>query len=157
MKSQLSFAASEYAGKKKATRRERFLGEMEKVVPWGKLIELIGPYYPKGERGRPTRTPSDLPLSPSIPSLFQSPSPAPSPPSQHSHPRPLCSANGYGGVSTSLQSSCSPPESPLHNPLPSAQKPRFIPNLCDFVPNIASLYKASSPLLDMFTPNSKML
>ncbi|HEY5259562.1 MAG TPA: IS5 family transposase [Rhabdochlamydiaceae bacterium] len=53
MKSQLSFAASEYAGKKKATRREKFLGEMEKVVPWGKLIELIEPYYPNGERGRP--------------------------------------------------------------------------------------------------------
>jgi IS5 family transposase len=53
MKSQLSFAASEYAGKKKATRREKFLWEMEKVVPWGKLIELIEPYYPNGERGRP--------------------------------------------------------------------------------------------------------
>lgn len=53
MKSQLSFAASEYAEKKKATRREKFLWEMEKVVPWGKLIELIEPYYPNGERGRP--------------------------------------------------------------------------------------------------------
>jgi transposase, IS5 family len=53
MNKQMSFAASEYAGKKKATRRERFLGEMEKVVPWGKLIGLIEPYYPKGERGRP--------------------------------------------------------------------------------------------------------
>ena len=53
MNNQLSFSASEYAGKKKATRRERFLGEMEKVVPWGRLIALIEPCYPKGERGRP--------------------------------------------------------------------------------------------------------
>lgn len=53
MNKQLSFSASEYAGKKKATRRERFLGEMEGVVPWGKLIALIEPCYPKGERGRP--------------------------------------------------------------------------------------------------------
>jgi IS5 family transposase len=35
MNKQLSFSASEDAGKKKATRRERFFGEMEKVVPWG--------------------------------------------------------------------------------------------------------------------------
>lgn len=53
MNKQLSFSASEYAGKKKSTRRERFLAEMEKVVPWGRLIGLIEPCYPKGERGRP--------------------------------------------------------------------------------------------------------
>jgi len=48
MNNQLSFSASEYARKKKATRRESFLGEMEKVVPWGRLIALIEPCYPKG-------------------------------------------------------------------------------------------------------------
>ena len=53
MKQQLSFAHSEYAGKKKVTRRERFLGEMEKVVPWARLCAVIEPHYPKGERGRP--------------------------------------------------------------------------------------------------------
>lgn len=53
MKSQLSFAQSEYAGKKKQTRRERFLGEMEGVVPWARLVGLIEPHYPKGQRGRP--------------------------------------------------------------------------------------------------------
>ena len=53
MNKQLSFSASEYAGKKKATRRERVLGEMEKVVSWGRLIALIEPCYPKEERGRP--------------------------------------------------------------------------------------------------------
>jgi len=53
MKQQLSFAHCEYAGKKKVTRRERFLGEMEKVVPWARLCAVIEPHYPKGKRGRP--------------------------------------------------------------------------------------------------------
>jgi IS5 family transposase len=52
MEQQMSFAQSEYAMKKKVTRRERFLGEMEQVVPWERLIEVIKPHYPKGERGR---------------------------------------------------------------------------------------------------------
>src|SRR5215207_5150903 len=49
----MSFAQSEYAGKKKVTRRERFLGEMELVVPWARLCAVIDPHYPRGERGRP--------------------------------------------------------------------------------------------------------
>jgi IS5 family transposase len=53
MEKQMSFAQREYAGKKKVTRRERFLGEMEKVVPWARLCGVIAPHYPKGERGRP--------------------------------------------------------------------------------------------------------
>jgi IS5 family transposase len=53
MENQLSFAHAEYAGKKKTTRRERFLGEMERVVPWARLVALIEPHYPSGLRGRP--------------------------------------------------------------------------------------------------------
>lgn len=53
MEKQMSFAQSEYAGKKKVTRRERFLGQMEKVVPWVRLCAVIEPHYPKGARGRP--------------------------------------------------------------------------------------------------------
>jgi IS5 family transposase len=53
MKQQMSFAQSEYAGKKKVTRRERFLGEMEQVVPWARLCAVIEPHYPQGRRGRP--------------------------------------------------------------------------------------------------------
>ncbi len=53
MKQQMSFAQSEYAGKKKVTRRERFLGEMERVVPWVRLCAVIEPHYPQGRRGRP--------------------------------------------------------------------------------------------------------
>lgn len=52
--SQVSFAQAEYEQKKKRTRRERFLDEMEQVVPWSRLMEVIAPYYPKsGKRGRP--------------------------------------------------------------------------------------------------------
>ena len=52
--SQVSFAQAEYAKKKKQTRREIFLGKMELVVPWVRLMEVIEPHYPKGGgRGRP--------------------------------------------------------------------------------------------------------
>ena len=53
MEKQLSFAHAEYAGKKKVTRRERFLAEMERTVPWARLVALIEPHYPNGKRGRP--------------------------------------------------------------------------------------------------------
>ncbi|NAW23534.1 transposase, partial [Salmonella sp. gx-f9] len=53
MKKQTSFSEAEYAGKKRVTKRERFLAEMEKVVPWTRLVAAVEPHYPKGERGRP--------------------------------------------------------------------------------------------------------
>src|SRR4051794_5235818 len=53
MQLQGSFSQAEYAGKKKQTRRDRFLAEMEAVVPWARLVERLRPFYPKGERGRP--------------------------------------------------------------------------------------------------------
>jgi transposase, IS5 family len=53
MQLQGSFSQAEYAGKKKQTRRDKFLAEMEQVVPWARLVERLRPFYPKGERGRP--------------------------------------------------------------------------------------------------------
>ena len=50
---QPSFAQAEFADKKKTTRREKFLARMEEVIPWTKLLAVIEPFYPKGERGRP--------------------------------------------------------------------------------------------------------
>ena len=50
--SQISFSDAEYAGKRKKTRREVFLDEMELVVPWKALLELIEPLYPVAGRGR---------------------------------------------------------------------------------------------------------
>ena len=49
---QTTFAALNYAAKKKQTRREKFLDEMERVVPWAELEAVIEPHYPKaGRRG----------------------------------------------------------------------------------------------------------
>jgi hypothetical protein len=49
---QTTFASLAYSGKKKRTRREKFLSEMEAVVPWSRLTGLIEPHYPKaGPKG----------------------------------------------------------------------------------------------------------
>jgi IS5 family transposase len=45
--------------KKKRTRREKFLAEMERVVPWAKLIAVIEPLYPTS--GRVGRQPMGVP------------------------------------------------------------------------------------------------
>jgi IS5 family transposase len=37
----------------KRTRKREFLDEMNRVVPWAALVELIEPHYPKGKTGRP--------------------------------------------------------------------------------------------------------
>ena len=50
--SQISFADAEQAGKRKKTRREIFLAEMELVVPWKALLKVIEPHYPVAGRGR---------------------------------------------------------------------------------------------------------
>jgi IS5 family transposase len=50
--SQISFSDAEYAGKRKKTRREVFLEEMEQVVPWKALLKVIEPHYPVAGRGR---------------------------------------------------------------------------------------------------------
>jgi transposase, IS5 family len=46
-------APAEFAAKKKVTRREKFLARMETLIPWPQQLAVIGPFYPKGERGRP--------------------------------------------------------------------------------------------------------
>jgi IS5 family transposase len=48
----MSFGDAEYRGKRKQTRREVFLAEMEHVVPWDSLLGLIEPFYPVAGRGR---------------------------------------------------------------------------------------------------------
>jgi IS5 family transposase len=54
---QISFSEVEFEGKKRTTRREVFLSEMEKVTPWVEVLEVIAPHYPKGKRGRPCYVP----------------------------------------------------------------------------------------------------
>ena len=53
MTQQMSFTHAEFAAKKKITRRETFLARMEEVIPWARLLAVIEPVYPKGQRGRP--------------------------------------------------------------------------------------------------------
>lgn len=53
MGSQRTFAGLAWGDKKKVTRRERFLAEMNAVIPWAELVALIAPHYPKPQRGRP--------------------------------------------------------------------------------------------------------
>ena len=51
---QTTFSELEYVGKKKRTRRDRFLATIEEVMPWADLVAVIESHYPKGEgRGRP--------------------------------------------------------------------------------------------------------
>jgi len=50
---QTTFASLAWNAKGRTTRRERFLGEMNAVVPWPRLTALIEPHYPKGGSGRP--------------------------------------------------------------------------------------------------------
>jgi transposase, IS5 family len=48
----VSFASLAYENKKKKTRREKFLEEMDKVIPWNDLLEEIKRYYPRVGNGR---------------------------------------------------------------------------------------------------------
>jgi IS5 family transposase len=52
MGNQRTFASMTWNSKGRITRRERFLGEMDAVIPWSRLIRLIEPHYPKAGNGR---------------------------------------------------------------------------------------------------------
>src|SRR6202162_520432 len=48
---QTTFASVAWEKKGKVTRRERFLAEMDAVIPWSRLLALIEPHYPKAGNG----------------------------------------------------------------------------------------------------------
>jgi len=48
---QRTFASAAWEKKGKVTRRERFLAEMDAVIPWTRLLALIEPHYPKAGNG----------------------------------------------------------------------------------------------------------
>jgi len=52
MSEQGTFASIAWNQKGRVTRREQFLAEMDAVIPWGELVELIEPHYAKAGRGR---------------------------------------------------------------------------------------------------------
>lgn len=47
-----SFASLAYDNRKKRTRREKFLAEMDQVIPWTELLKIIRRHYPKAGNGR---------------------------------------------------------------------------------------------------------
>ena len=49
----MTSAPVESESRKRITRREHFLMEMEQLMPWSDLLKVVEPHYPKGERGRP--------------------------------------------------------------------------------------------------------
>ena len=48
---QLTFGDADFASKGKKTRKERFLAEMEEIVPRQALIRMIAPFYPERAMG----------------------------------------------------------------------------------------------------------
>jgi len=50
---QISFATVSFNRYGKTTKRAAFLAEMNRIVPWQKLCDVVAPHYPKGEAGRP--------------------------------------------------------------------------------------------------------
>ncbi len=52
MGKQQTFAGLAWKGKGKVTRREQFLGEMNVIIPWARLLKVIEPHYPKAGKGR---------------------------------------------------------------------------------------------------------
>jgi IS5 family transposase len=53
MSEQRTFASLAWSQKGKQTRRERFLAEMDAVIPWKRVLGLIEPHYPNATVGRP--------------------------------------------------------------------------------------------------------
>jgi transposase, IS5 family len=52
MANQQTFAGLAWKNKGRVTRRERFLAEMDAIIPWKCLMVLIEPHYPKAGKGR---------------------------------------------------------------------------------------------------------
>jgi transposase, IS5 family len=50
---QLTLATGTFEPYRKQTRREKFLAEMDRAVPWKELCAAIEPVYPKAGNGRP--------------------------------------------------------------------------------------------------------
>ena len=49
---QPTFSDLEYRNKKRKTRREVFLEQLDSLIPWQRLEERIRPHYPRAGRGR---------------------------------------------------------------------------------------------------------
>ena len=50
---QQTFADIEYSNRRRTTKKELFLQQMNEIIPWDHWVKIIEPYYPTGKRGRP--------------------------------------------------------------------------------------------------------
>ena len=55
MEKQLTFADLEHESAKRKTKRDKFLEEMNRTIPWEALCAVIEPYYFKNKKGRPAK------------------------------------------------------------------------------------------------------
>ena len=55
MKQQTFSVVTGFERHRKVTRRAQFLDEMNRVMPWARLLALIEPHYPKAGNGRPPK------------------------------------------------------------------------------------------------------
>lgn len=46
---QKTFATGTFEQYRKPTRRERFLADMDTIIPWRELRDINEPFYPKSE------------------------------------------------------------------------------------------------------------
>ncbi|MDD5095198.1 MAG: hypothetical protein PHV74_12605 [Dehalococcoidia bacterium] len=58
-----TFASLTYDNKNKKTRREKFLEEMDRVIPWDELLKIVRKRYPKKGNGRHADVSVRLPLT----------------------------------------------------------------------------------------------
>lgn len=52
MQRQTTFSDIEHASRRRTTKRDEFLARMDEAVPWAELVDVIGPCYYPGKRGR---------------------------------------------------------------------------------------------------------
>ena len=74
MGEQRTLAGEAWSAKTKVTKRERFLAEMNAVIPWAELRALIAPHYPKPGRGRThidVSVPADAVVELAVPGLIE--------------------------------------------------------------------------------------
>ncbi len=54
------FSALEYQSKKKTTRKEKFLSEMDSILPWKLLFKPLRQHYPKAGNGHRPISPETM-------------------------------------------------------------------------------------------------
>lgn len=52
---QLGLTDARLMKRSRVTRKERFLEEMDRIIPWSRLLACVEPYYPKARQGRGRR------------------------------------------------------------------------------------------------------